>query len=90
MDFAVCAQCGKEIEDKSIVFRKRIFCSDECCEEFEEVFLKKGEPELVDLVVEDVDGFGDDDDLDLGDDDELEDEDELPEDDFDVDADDDF
>ncbi len=52
MDFQVCVQCGREIEDKGILFRNRHFCSDECCEEFEELYQQKGEPDPKELEVE--------------------------------------
>lgn len=59
MDFSVCSQCGIEIEGKGIHFRDRVFCSDECCEEFEEEFVTRGEPDIDDLdedLTEDFDG----------------------------------
>ena len=54
MDFSVCAQCGAEIEGKGIHFRKHVFCSDECCEEFEAEFADKNEPVIGELVDDDV------------------------------------
>ena len=81
MDFSVCAQCGVEIENKGIHFRNHVFCSDECCEDYEAVFADKDEPvidELLDddLVTADLDdedlGYrGDDLDESLDDDDEF-------------------
>lgn len=62
MDFSVCSQCGIEIEGKGIHYRDRVFCSDECCEEFEDLFSKIGEPDLASLD-EDIDDDLDDDDL---------------------------
>jgi hypothetical protein len=69
MDFSVCAQCGVEIENKGIHFRNHVFCSDECCEEYEAEFADKDEPimdELMDdnLVPDDLDddlGYRDED-----------------------------
>ena len=54
MDFSVCAQCGVEIESKGIHFRNHVFCSDECCEEYETEFAEKGEPVLDELVNDDL------------------------------------
>ncbi len=67
MDFHVCARCGQEIEGMGIHFRKGVFCSDECCEEFEAELSEKIEPDLDNLEVDD---FDDDDDDDLGFDDD--------------------
>ena len=72
MDFKVCARCGKEIEEQGVLFNKRRFCSDECCEEFEEMLLDGGGPEPEDLDFEaeaeaDVDEDDLDEDLDLDD-----------------------
>lgn len=53
MDLSVCSQCGTEIEGKGIHFRDRVFCSDECCDEFEEQFVDSGEPDMDDLELED-------------------------------------
>lgn len=81
MTQSICSQCGADIDGTGIRHRGRLFCSDECCETYEEEFLTKGEPGLHELD-EDLD-----EDLDF-DEDEL-DEDELDEDDdFDVDDDD--
>ena len=83
MDFKVCVQCEKEIEGKGILFRNKYFCSDECCEEFEDLYQKDGEPgpkelegeeaeeieDLEDLENLDLDASDNLDDLDLDDDD---------------------
>ncbi len=74
MDFTVCAQCGKEIEGKSIQFRNKRFCSDECCEEYVEMYLEGGEPAPEELEVEDVDDL---DTLDLVEEPDLDDLDDL-------------
>ncbi len=50
MDFSNCAQCGVEIENKGIHFRNRVFCSDECCEDFESAFAAKVVPVIDDLL----------------------------------------
>jgi len=64
MDFSVCAQCGVEIESKGIHFRNHVFCSDECCEDYEAEFADKDEPAIDELVDEDLES--DDIDEDLG------------------------
>lgn len=69
MDFSVCAQCGVVLENKGIHFRNRVFCSDECCEEYEAEFADKDEPVIGELLddgqgAEDLDedlGYRDDD-----------------------------
>jgi len=86
MDSNVCAQCGVEIENKGIHFRKHFFCSDECCEDFDLELTSKGDPVIDDLLDDDLDAEDIDEDLDF---DEDEDEDEDPlDDDFDLDPDD--
>jgi hypothetical protein len=54
MDFTVCAQCGVEIESKGIHFRGHVFCSDECCEEYEAEFADKDEPVIDELMEDDL------------------------------------
>lgn len=49
MEIVVCAQCGVEIESKGLHFRGRVFCGDECCEEFEEQFSATNEPNGMEL-----------------------------------------
>ncbi len=61
MDFSVCAQCGIEIEGKGIHFRNKVFCSDECCEEFEEAFSSSDEPDMEDLGEDLDDDFSEED-----------------------------
>lgn len=61
MDFSVCSQCDIEIEGKGIHFRGRVFCCDECCEEFEVEFAASGEPEPVELEEEIDPDFADED-----------------------------
>ena len=63
MDFSVCAQCGAEIESKGIHFRNHVFCSDECCEEYETEFADKDEPVIDELVDEDSESEDLDEDL---------------------------
>ena len=87
MDFDACSQCGKEIDGKGVQFRDRVFCSDECCDEFEEELLAKDA-----LSIEDLDDIDENelmsrshDDLGYRGDNDLE---EFDEDDFDIDPDD--
>ena len=82
MDCSVCTQCGIEIEGKGIHYRDQVFCSDECCEEFDEEFVSSGEPDLKDLE-EEVDPDFDDEDLGYRDEEDSEDDDFL-DDDFDL------
>ena len=69
MDFSVCAQCGVEIESKGIHFRNHVFCSDECCEEYEAEFADKDEPVIDELTDDDAGSEDIDDDLGYRDDD---------------------
>ena len=85
MSQGICSQCGGDIEGAGIKHRARVFCSDECCETFEEAFLTKGAPALDDLGDEELEL--DDEEIDL-EDDEFEDED-LEDDDLESDDDDD-
>ena len=61
MDFSVCGRCGKEIESKGIHFRNFVFCSDECCEEFDAEHSEKVEPNLEALDDEDFEAEEDED-----------------------------
>lgn len=70
MDFIVCTQCGVEIEGKAIHFRNHVFCSDECCEEYETEFADKDEPVIDELMDEDAVSEDLDDDLGYREDDE--------------------
>lgn len=82
LDYSVCNKCGKEIEEKGIHFRGQLFCSDECCEEYEKEFQDKDEPELDKLEEDDDSG---EDNLDYQDEDDFEEEgDNLLDDDFDI------
>jgi hypothetical protein len=73
MSQGICSQCGADIDGTSIRHRRRLFCSDECCETFEEEFLTKGVPGRDELDAEPgVDVDFDEDDLEDG---ELEEED---------------
>ena len=76
MELLTCTQCGAEIDGEGIRHRRRLFCSDECCETFEDGFLDHGGPDAEDLAEEDDDDLFDEDDLlDDGDEDDvLEDE----------------
>jgi hypothetical protein len=82
MSQSICSQCGADIDGTGIRHRGRLFCSDECCETYEEEFLTKGEPGL-----DELDGDLDEE-LEF-DEDDLEDEELEEDDDFDVDEDDD-
>ena len=44
-----CTHCAAEIEGKPVSYRGHVFCSDECCEEYDEVFAAKGGPADDDL-----------------------------------------
>ena len=50
MDFKRCIFCRAEIEGEGIPFRGRLFCGDECCEQFAARFVDKVEPDLTDLA----------------------------------------
>ncbi len=49
MDVEVCSQCGKEIDGQGVRFRDRVFCSDACCDVFEEELTAKDELDMEDL-----------------------------------------
>lgn len=73
MDFKQCSQCGKEVEGNGVLFRDKVFCSDECCDEFEEDVSTKDVPSMKDLEEENCEdesqdnlGYRGDDDLDDG------------------------
>ena len=82
MDFSVCTQCGVEIESKGIHFRNHVFCSDECCEEYDTEFADKDEPVIGELLEEAADSEYLEDDLGYRDGDESDSLDE--DDDFDI------
>jgi len=44
-----CDHCGTVVENEGIRHRRRLFCSDECCEAFEDRFMENGEPDDLDL-----------------------------------------
>ncbi|MEZ4386206.1 MAG: hypothetical protein R3D98_01260 [Candidatus Krumholzibacteriia bacterium] len=44
-----CDHCGEVVLDQGIRHRRRLFCGDECCEAFEDEFMRVGEPDPVDL-----------------------------------------
>ncbi len=44
-----CDYCGAAIEVDGIRHRQRLFCSDECCEAFEDELLEHGEPDAAEL-----------------------------------------
>ena len=82
-DYSVCTQCGAEIEESGIQFRGHMFCSDECCEEYELEFQEKDEPEIEDFDPDDEDIEDFDDDLGYSDKDDF-DGDNMDDDDFDI------
>ncbi len=49
MNSGECAQCGTEFEGPGIIHRGRFFCSDECCEKWEDEFARNGEPDPEEL-----------------------------------------
>ena len=75
MSVNMCAWCGAEITNEGVGYQNQLFCSDECCEEYQDDLVKNGEPNPEDLEkdfnADDLDNydFGDDDEL-LDDDDE--------------------
>jgi hypothetical protein len=71
MEPRTCDQCGQAFEHEGIRHRRRLFCSDECCEAFEDEFMVIGEPDSLDLdeELDDIDPLDDADDLDTLDDD---------------------
>ncbi|PID80432.1 hypothetical protein CSB20_07495 [bacterium DOLZORAL124_64_63] len=56
-DYSVCTQCGTEIEENGIQFLGHMFCSDECCEAYEQEFPENGDFDPDD---EDLENFEDD------------------------------
>jgi len=51
----ICFQCGIEIEEGTgIRHRSRLFCSDQCCDRFEEEFAAAGEPGIAELETEEL------------------------------------
>lgn len=80
-DYSECTQCGAVIEEAGIQYRGKFFCSDDCCEQYEQAFLDKDEPVLDELDIEEDDIEITDEDLDFQEDDEEED---LLDDDFDI------
>lgn len=76
MDSKVCSQCGVELENMGVRFKDHVFCSDDCCDEFEEQLSGDDIPALEDLDDDGEEllsgrsgGLGYGDDLDLDDDD---------------------
>jgi hypothetical protein len=60
-----CFHCGAVIDGEGIEHRGKIFCSDECCDAYEEDLTNNGGPDLDDLDEDDLD----EDDYDFDDDD---------------------
>ena len=49
MEILTCDQCGTLVEGAGIRHRRRLFCGDECCEEFEDRIVDHVEPDAVEL-----------------------------------------
>ena len=49
METRTCTYCGVVIEAAGIDYRNHLFCSDECCEAFEDELLVRAAPDLDDL-----------------------------------------
>jgi hypothetical protein len=49
----ICFHCGGAVEGDGIEHRGKVFCSDECCDEFEDELTTNGEPDPDDLDDED-------------------------------------
>jgi hypothetical protein len=49
-----CEYCGAELDEIGIEYRGRFFCSDECCEEYEQNLAANGEPDPAELKDENV------------------------------------
>ena len=75
-----CAFCGAEINEAGVEFRGLLFCSDECCEDYEDDLTVNGEPNPDELDPDELEDM----DLDGGDfeEDELSDNDYDYEDDY--------
>ena len=54
MEILTCNQCGALVEGAGIRHRRRLFCGDECCEEFEDRIVDHVEPDAVELEKADV------------------------------------
>ena len=49
MEPRICTCCGVVIETGGIDYRHHLFCSDGCCEAYEDRLVAHGEPDLDDL-----------------------------------------
>jgi len=49
-----CAYCGAEINEAGVEFRGLFFCSDECCEDYEDNLTVNGEPNPDELDTDDL------------------------------------
>lgn len=70
MSMDKCAWCSGEVTDDDVRYRKRLFCSDECCDEYQDDLTTNGEPNPEELEqefsaedIEDI-GFADEEDED--------------------------
>jgi len=52
-----CEYCGAELDEMGIEYRGCFFCSDECCEEYEQNLAANGEPDPAELKDEKVEGM---------------------------------
>ena len=73
MEHQICAHCDQEFEGKGVNRHGKLFCSTECCDDFELDLSSEEDPDLEDLVEDDLGyrngDFDDDDELDDLDDD---------------------
>jgi hypothetical protein len=49
-----CTYCRAEIDEVSVEFRGLFFCSDECCEDYEDNLTINGEPNPEELAAGDL------------------------------------
>ena len=80
-DYIECTQCGGEIEETGIQYRGKFFCSDDCCEKYEQDFLDKDEPIIDELADDEDDDLGNIENLDF---EENDDEEDLLDDDYNI------
>ena len=74
MEILICDHCGALVEGADIRHRRRLFCSDECCEKFEDRVRNHVDPDAVELEKADAladDGLFDDEYLGDGEDDDV-------------------
>ena len=49
MEILICNHCGVLVQGAGIQHRRRLFCGDDCCEEFEDRIRDHIEPDVGDL-----------------------------------------